>query len=74
MQNPDSWPQYVVIYEFDSKEDLEAFTRSNEAESAIKEFVEEWNDAGEFFWSGWYEQMKKLDRWFVSHIVHPPSL
>ena len=34
MQNPDSCPQYMVIYEFDSKEDLEAFLTSDAAEVA----------------------------------------
>ena len=62
MQNPDSCPQYVVTYEFDTKDDLEAFLTSDAAEVAKKEFEEEWNDVGEFLWSGWYEPMKKLER------------
>jgi heme-degrading monooxygenase HmoA len=62
MQNPDSCPQYVVIYEFDKKEDLEAFVKSDAAEAARKEFEEEWKGFGDFLWSGWYEPVKKLER------------
>ena len=62
MQNPDSCPEYVVTYEFDTKDDLEAFITSDAAKEAIREFEEEWNDAGEFLWSGWYEPVKKLER------------
>jgi len=62
MQNPDSCPQYVVSYEFDTKEDLEAFLESDAAEAAKKEFEETWNGLGEFLWSGWYEPVKKLEK------------
>ncbi|MBN1470945.1 MAG: DUF4286 family protein [Syntrophaceae bacterium] len=62
MQNPDSCPQYVVIYEFDTKDDLQAFLTSDAAKAAIKEYEEEWNGLGEFLWSGWYEPVKKLER------------
>ncbi|NLA73909.1 MAG: hypothetical protein GX846_00250, partial [Deltaproteobacteria bacterium] len=36
MQNPDSCPQYVDIYEFDTREDLEAFIKSDAAKEAIR--------------------------------------
>jgi antibiotic biosynthesis monooxygenase (ABM) superfamily enzyme len=62
MQNPDSCPQYVVIYEFDKKEDLEAFAKSDVAEIARKEMEERWEGLGDFLWSGWYEPVKKLER------------
>ena len=62
MQNPDSCPEYVVIYEFDTKDDLEAFLTSDAANAAKKEFEETWNGVGEFLWSGWYEPVKKLER------------
>jgi heme-degrading monooxygenase HmoA len=62
MQNPDSCPQYVVIYEFDTKEDLEAFAKSDAAEEAKKEFETGWKGFGDFLWSGWYEPVKKLER------------
>ena len=62
MQNPNSCPQYVVIYEFDKKEDLEAFIKSDAAEAAKNEFEEGWKGFGEFLWSGWYEPVKKLER------------
>ena len=62
MQNPDSCPQYVVIYEFDKKEDLEAFIKSDAAEVAKNEFEEGWKGFGEFLWSGWYEPVKILER------------
>ncbi len=62
MQNPDSCPQYVVIYEFEKKEDLEAFAKSDAAEAAKKEFEVGWKGFGDFLWSGWYEPVKKLER------------
>ena len=62
MQNPDSCPQYVDIYEFDTREDLEAFIKSDAAKEAIREFEVEWNGKGEFLWSGWYEPAKRLER------------
>ena len=62
MQNPDSCPQYVVVYEFDTKEDLEAFLTSDAAEVAKKQYEEEWDGLGEFLWSGWYEPVKTLER------------
>ena len=62
MQNPESCPQYVVIYEFDKKEDLEAFSKSDAAEEAKKEFMEGWKGFGDFLWSGWYEPVKMLER------------
>jgi antibiotic biosynthesis monooxygenase (ABM) superfamily enzyme len=61
MQNPDSCPQYVVIYEFDEKEDLEAFLNSDAMEQAKKQ-METWDGFGEFLWSGWYEPVKELAR------------
>jgi hypothetical protein len=61
--NPGSCPQYVVIYEFEKKADLEAFVKSDAADAAKKEFAVEWNDnIGSFLWSGWYEPVKKLER------------
>ena len=62
MQNPDSCPQYVVIYEFDTKEDLEAFLKSDASQAGRKEFEEGWKGFGEFLWSGWYEPVKELER------------
>ena len=41
MQNPDACPQYVVVYEFDTKEDLEAFIKSPAAGEAKREYEEE---------------------------------
>ena len=62
MQNPDACPEYVVVYEFDTKEDLEAFLTCDAAKEAIRQYEEEWNGLGEFLWSGWYEPVKKLER------------
>jgi antibiotic biosynthesis monooxygenase (ABM) superfamily enzyme len=62
MQNPDSCPQYVVIYEFNTKEDLEAFIKSDASEAGKKEYEEGWKDQGVFLWSGWYEPVKVLKR------------
>ena len=62
MQNPDNCPEYVVIYEFDTKEDLEAFITSDVIEEAKRQLEEEWDGYGEFLWSGWYEPLKVLER------------
>jgi hypothetical protein len=43
MQNPGSCPQYVVIYEFEKKGDLEAFLKSEAMEAAKKQFETGWN-------------------------------
>ncbi|MBN1904680.1 MAG: hypothetical protein JW927_06250 [Deltaproteobacteria bacterium] len=62
MQNPESCPQYLVTYEFDTKADLDAFLTSDAAKEAIREYEEEWSGKGEFLWSGFYEPVKKLER------------
>ncbi len=62
MQNPDSCPEYVVIYEFESKADLEAFAKSEAAAAAKREFEVGWKGFGDFLWSGWYEPVKRLER------------
>jgi hypothetical protein len=43
MQNPDSCPQYVVIYEFGTTRDLETFLEIDAALAARKHYEEERN-------------------------------
>ena len=48
--------KYLAIYEFDSKEDLEAFPKSPEFAAAVKDFDEKWKDGGfERKWVASYE-------------------
>ena len=62
MQDPDSCPGYIVLYEFDKKEDMEAFLKSAPMEEAKRQFEEGWKGLGNFLWSGWYEPVKVLER------------
>ena len=53
--------KYLAIYEFDSKEDLEAFPKSPEFAAAVKDFDEKWKDGGfERKWGASYELIKVL--------------
>ena len=54
--------QYLTIYEFDSKEALETFRKSDVMEIAKKEYEEGWKEIGETLWTGWWEPMKTLER------------
>ena len=58
----DKCVQYVTIYEFDSKEDLEAFGKSEAAQIAKKEYADGWEEVGEGGWTGWWKTVKTLER------------
>jgi antibiotic biosynthesis monooxygenase (ABM) superfamily enzyme len=55
--------RYLAIYEFDSKEDLEAFSGSPEFAAAVKDFDEKWKDGGfERKWGASYELIKSWEK------------
>jgi heme-degrading monooxygenase HmoA len=58
----DKCAQYVTIYEFDSKGDLEAFGKSDASKQAKKEHAEGWEEVAESIWTGWWEPIKTLER------------
>lgn len=58
----DTCARYLTLYEFDSKEALEAFTKSEAMEMAKKEHEEAWEEIGESLWTGWWEPIKTLER------------
>ena len=58
----DKCAQYVTIYEFDSKQDLEAFGKSDASKQAKKEHAEGWEEVAESIWTGWWEPIKTLER------------
>ncbi len=58
----DKCAQYIVLYEFDNKKDLEAFGQSEAAKLAKKEYEEGWEEIGETLWTGWWEPVKTLER------------
>ena len=58
----DACAQYLTIYEFDNKEALEAFSKSEAMKIAKKEYEEAWEEIGETLWTGWWEPLKTLER------------
>ncbi len=58
----DKCAQYMTIYEFETKEALEAFRKSDAMELAKKEAEESWGEIGETLWTGWWEPLKTLER------------
>lgn len=59
--------KYLAIYEFDSKEDMQAFLGSPEYAAAVKDFEEKWKGGG--FASKWgasYELMKTWEKVEIS--------
>jgi antibiotic biosynthesis monooxygenase (ABM) superfamily enzyme len=58
----DKCAQYMTLYEFDDKAALEAFSKSEAAKIAKKEYEEGWEEIGETLWTGWWEPMKTLER------------
>lgn len=61
-QSGDACVQYLTIYEFDSKEALEAFGKSEVMTIAKKEYEEGYAEVAEGMWTGWWEPMKTLER------------
>ncbi len=58
----DTCAQYMVIYEFDNKEALEGFLKSEVMAVAKKEYEDSWEEIGESLWTGWWEPKKTLER------------
>ena len=58
----DKSPRYLAVYEFDSKEDLDAFANSPEAAAARDERKISWPnpDSGQVTWAARYEEIKSL--------------
>ena len=60
---PGNAPQYLAIYEFESREALEANPRSPEFAAAIAEMQETWKDGGiDIKWAGAYEPIKTWEQ------------
>lgn len=56
-------PKYLAVYEFESKEALEAFPDSPELAVAMKELAETWKDGGlDLQWVVSYEPIKIWER------------
>jgi hypothetical protein len=55
--------RYLAVYEFDSKEDMEAFPKSPEFAEAVKDFDEKWKDGGFVRkWGASYELIKSWEK------------
>jgi antibiotic biosynthesis monooxygenase (ABM) superfamily enzyme len=55
--------RYLAVYEFDNKEDLEAFPKSPEFAEAVKDFDEKWKDGGFVRkWGASYELIKSWEK------------
>jgi antibiotic biosynthesis monooxygenase (ABM) superfamily enzyme len=55
--------KYLVVYEFDSKEDLDKFPRSLEFAAAVEDFDAKWKDGGfENKWNASYELIKSWEK------------
>lgn len=58
----DSSPEYITLYELKEKADLDNYFKSPQMEQAKKQFEEEWEGLGEVLWSGFYEPLNVLKR------------
>jgi antibiotic biosynthesis monooxygenase (ABM) superfamily enzyme len=55
--------KYLAVYEFDSPENLAAFSRSPEFAAAVADFDDKWKDGGfESKWHAAYELMKTWEK------------
>ena len=61
-ESGDKCPQYMVLYEFETRADLEAFGKSEAAKLAKKEYEDGYAEVGEGIWTGWWEPLKTLER------------
>jgi heme-degrading monooxygenase HmoA len=55
-------PQYLTTYEFETKEDLDAFHESPPMKSAAKHYKENAGDILDIFWAGGYETLITLEK------------
>ena len=53
--------KYLAIYEFDSEEDMAAFSRSPEFAAAVEDFDKKWQGGG--FESKWYTAYELIKTW-----------
>jgi len=59
LKDGEEYPEYLVIYEFDSRQAFEAYETSPELAAALDEMRETWRDGGwEMIWRVQYEAMK----------------
>jgi antibiotic biosynthesis monooxygenase (ABM) superfamily enzyme len=55
--------KYLAVYEFDCKEDLEAFPQSQEFREAVADFDQQWQDGGFMRrWAASYELVKSWEK------------
>lgn len=60
---PGACPQYLAIYEYESKEAMAAQPQSPEFAAAIAEMQETWKDGGfDIRWAGAYEPIKSWEQ------------
>jgi heme-degrading monooxygenase HmoA len=55
-------PQYITTYEFESKEDFDAFYQSPYMKTAEKHFKENAKNILDVFWAGAYEALITLEK------------
>jgi heme-degrading monooxygenase HmoA len=60
--NGSNSPQYLTRYEFESKEDLDAFYASPEMKKAEKHYKENAENLLDVFWAGGYEALITLEK------------
>ena len=61
-ENGNFSPQYITTYEFESKEDLDAFYQSPYMKTAEKHFKENAKDILDVSWAGGYETVITLEK------------
>ena len=61
--NDPSYPKYLVIYEYDSQEDYEAYSKGPELAAALEEMNTSWpnNEGLDFKWRAQYETIKSWE-------------
>jgi heme-degrading monooxygenase HmoA len=60
--NGPSSPQYLTVYEFESKEDLDAFYQSPQMKAAEKHYKENAPAILDVLWAGGYETVISLEQ------------
>jgi len=59
LKSTEAYPEYLVIYEFDSREAFEAYESSPELTAALEEMRDTWKEGGyETVWRVQYEPLK----------------
>ena len=60
-KSSEGYPEYLAIYEFDSREAFEAYETSPELASALEEMRETWKEGG--YETVWRVQFETLKTW-----------